>query len=44
MFADKKYAKRGNHNKTVMENVIIPIVEKGKTLETFLWQYTKIKL
>ena len=41
MFVDEKYTKRGNHNKTVLENVIVQVAEKGKSIETFLRECTK---
>ena len=41
MFVDEKYIKKGNHNKTVLENVIVQNEEKGKSLETFLKECTR---
>ena len=43
MFVDEKFTKRGNHNKTVLENVIVREEEKGKSIETFLRECTKRK-
>jgi hypothetical protein len=36
MFVDEKFTKRGNHHRTVMENVTAAEEEKGRSLETFL--------
>ncbi len=41
MFVDEKYTKRGKHEKTMLENVIVRIEEEGKLLEIFLRECTK---
>ena len=36
MFVDEKFTKRGNHHRTVLDNVVSEEEKKGRSVETFL--------